>query len=1053
MTTPIPKPPTIPFLGNVMNIDSDVPLMSQNLLARQYGEIYYLDLLGRTLVVVSSREFCNELSNEKRFLKAIGGGLREVRNGVGDGLFTAFPHEENWAIAHRILMPAFSTLAVRDMFDDMGDIVSQCVMKWERFGPSYKVDAAADFTRLTFDAISLCAMSYRVNSFYEPELHPFIQAMGDFLIESGRRAQRPGLVNTLMRGSASKYQEDIHTLMSLVDEIIAERKANPVDKKDLLYTMLEGKDPQTGKGLSIENIRNNLLTFLIAGHETTSGMLTFATYYLLKNPDTLQKLRGEIDTMIGNRPMTIDDVHKLPYLIAVMRETLRLAPTAAMRSVAALEDTTLGNGTYAIQKDQIVALNIYMVHRDPKIWGEDAESFRPERMLDGKFEQLPPNSWQPFGFGMRGCIGRPFAWQEAQMTLVAILQRFDLVMDDPTYTLQLKQTLTIKPKDFYIHAIPRNDKPKMTVSPSTITSQAMGTPSGITSTPAQSINEPRQPLYVLYGSNTGSSEAFAQRIASDAPSYGFQARIGTLDSAKDRIMTNGPTIIVTASFEGEPADNAQQFVSWLTDLRGEELKGIRYAVFGCGNRDWVATYQKIPTLIDTVAAEHGAERLLDRGAGDAGASDFFESFDKWETDLWAALAKVYSTKATSEDGGFKIETLETGSARAQLLRQPDTAFGTVIQNYVLTASGAPVKRHIEFSLPEGSTYRAGDYLAILPVNPPRDVHRAIARLGLAAEQEVSISSLGPSSLPVNKPITIFTLLSGYVELGQPATGRELRVLIGAANSDVTVSALKNLTPEELVSKRISLLDVLEDYPDINLSLGKFLEILPRMRIRQYSISSSPLWNPQQATLTISVIEAPSISGRKEPFLGVASTYLASLRPGDKVQMAVRASNMAFHLPADPTIPLVLICAGSGFAPLRGFLQERAYQALAGRPVEKSILFFGCRKASEDFLYSDSDLKRWVNLGIVDVRPAFSRAEQDSIGCKYVQDRIWSDRKDISEYFKKGAKFYLCGSSKVATGVKEKLAKLIEEVRQINEEDASDVLKQLMIGRFATDIFE
>lgn len=153
------------------------------------------------------------------------------------------------------------------------------------------------------------------------------------------------------------------------------------------------------------------------------------------------------------------------------------------------------------------------------------------------------------------------------MTLVAILQRFDLVMDDPTYTLQLKQTLTIKPKDFYIHAIPRNDKPKMTASPSTITSQEMGTPSGITSTPAQSINEPRQPLYVLYGSNTGSSEAFAQRIASDAPSYGrcrttilfytvlilssgFQARIGTLDSAKDRIMTNGPTIIVTASFEG-----------------------------------------------------------------------------------------------------------------------------------------------------------------------------------------------------------------------------------------------------------------------------------------------------------------------------------------------------------------------------------------------------------------------------------------------------------------------------------------------------------------------
>lgn len=140
---------------------------------------------------------------------------------------------------------------------------------------------------------------------------------------------------------------------------------------------------------------------------------------------------------------------------------------------------------------------------------------------------------------------------------------------------------------------------------------------------------------------------------------------------------------------------------------------MNYAVFGCGNHDWVATYQRIPTLIDTLAAERGAERLLERGAGDAGASDFFNSFDKWEEDLWIALAKVgheqstsnlgssahirsqtYRTEATVEDSGLKIETVETGSARAQRLRQPDTVLGTVTQNYALTAPGAPVKRHI-----------------------------------------------------------------------------------------------------------------------------------------------------------------------------------------------------------------------------------------------------------------------------------------------------------------------------------------------------------------------
>ena len=117
--------------------------------------------------------------------------------------------------------------------------------------------------------------------------------------------------------------------------------------------------------------------------------------------------------------------------------------------------------------------------------------------------------------------GRPFAWQEAQITLVSIIQHFDLVMDDPTYTLQLKQTLTIKPKDFYIHAIPRKDKPRIIAAPSTVISQAMGIPSsGASVLAGRNSERPGQPLYVLYGSNTGSSEAFAQRIASDAASHG-----------------------------------------------------------------------------------------------------------------------------------------------------------------------------------------------------------------------------------------------------------------------------------------------------------------------------------------------------------------------------------------------------------------------------------------------------------------------------------------------------------------------------------------------------
>lgn len=254
--------------------------------------------------------------------------------------------------------------------------------------------------------------------------------------------------------------------------------------------------------------------------------------------------------------------------------------------------------------------------------------------------------------------------------------------------------------------------------------------------------------------------------------------------------------------------------------------------------------------------------------------------------------------------------------------------------------------------------------------------------------QVTLTTDGPTSLPAGRPIAIFALLSGYVELAQPATSRDLRVLSSATASEETLAKLQELSAsyaDMVLAKRVSVLDILEDNPDINISFGQFLQILPSMRVRQYSISSSPLSNPQRVSLTISVLDAPAISGRKEPFLGVASTYLAGLRPGDKVQIAVRASNAAFHPPADPAVPMVMFCAGSGLAPMRGFLQERAMQKLSGREVAKSLLFFGCRTPTEDYLYADSDLKEWVEMGVVELKPAFSKVSEESVGCKYVQE--------------------------------------------------------------------
>ncbi|KAJ7470035.1 cytochrome P450 [Mycena galericulata] len=285
MSLPIPQPPAIPFIGNVTALDKDVPLRSSILLAKTYGEIYQLNILGlpsfysgfssrstalKGTTTISVNTHANEVSDDTRFKKVVSAGLLEVRKAVGDALFTGLNEEEGYGIAHRLLMPAFGTMAIKGMMEEMRDI---CIRKKDLFGPQAVIDPSDDFTRLTLDTIAYCAMSYRVNSFYTTEKQPaFVSAMVDFLVESGLCTTRTRVVQALV-GNNTKYEQDIKTMNDLGERIVAERQANPVDKKDLLNTMLPSRDPKTGKGMSADAISRNLLTFLIAGHETSSGIV------------------------------------------------------------------------------------------------------------------------------------------------------------------------------------------------------------------------------------------------------------------------------------------------------------------------------------------------------------------------------------------------------------------------------------------------------------------------------------------------------------------------------------------------------------------------------------------------------------------------------------------------------------------------------------------------------------------------------------------------------------------------------------------------------------
>jgi len=241
-SVPIPEPPGYPLIGNLGEFTTS-PLADLKRLADTYGPIFRLRLPGKSPIFAANNAFVNELCDEKRFQKTLKSVLGTVREGVHDGLFTAYNDEPNWGKAHRILLPAFGPLSIRSMFDEMHDIATQMCMKFARHGPQTPINASDDFTRLALDTLALCSMGFRFNSYYREELHPFIQAMGDFLTESGVRNRRPTFApNFLYRAANEKFFADIKVMKDLAAEVVANRKERPNDRKDLLTAMLEGVD-------------------------------------------------------------------------------------------------------------------------------------------------------------------------------------------------------------------------------------------------------------------------------------------------------------------------------------------------------------------------------------------------------------------------------------------------------------------------------------------------------------------------------------------------------------------------------------------------------------------------------------------------------------------------------------------------------------------------------------------------------------------------------------------------------------------------------------------
>ena len=371
-------------------------------------------------------------------------------------------------------------------------------------------------------------------------------------------------------------------------------------------------------------------------------------------------------------------------------------------------------------------------------------------------------------------------------------------------------------------------------------------------------------------------------------------------------------------------------------------------------------------------------------------------------------------------------------------------------------------RHIEIALSGDAGYRAGDHLGVLPRNGVDLIRRVMTRFGLDAGQYLTIipTSGSHTHLPIDESAPLLGVLGSCVELQDVAGRDDIATLARYTDEPAQKAALEELAGdddaarqryrEQVYEPNQSLLDLLEAFPACAVPFEEYLDMLPPLRPRYYSISSSPLVNPDVCSITVGVLRGSARSG-SGTFTGIGSGYLAALPENGTVFTFVRSPSIAFRPPDNPHTPMIMVGAGTGLAPFRGFLQERAALRDQGVPVGPSLLFFGCRNREVDLLYAD-ELRDYERRGLVRVENAFSRA--DDTPCRYVQDAMLDCADEVWGLLQQDAAVFVCGNaSTIAPGVRAALTRIFSDRTGTGEADAQAWLAGLRTtDRFVEDIW-
>lgn len=353
---------------------------------------------------------------------------------VGNGLVTS--EGEFWRRQRRLAQPAFHRQRISAYGDVMVQFAQRAIDTWKK---DEHRDVARDMTRLALEIV--------VKTLFNADVSNDADRVGELLTGVVRPFATQAtlkwiLDNRLPTPGHRRYFNAVSEIDRIVYRIIAERRASGYDEGDLLSMLLQAQDDD-GSQMSDQQLRDEVMTLFVAGHETTALALSWSWYLLATNPEAEKKFHEELEEVLGGRTPNVSDLPRLRYAEMIAKETMRLYPPAYAVGREAIEDTEIG-GFRVPKGTQLFAFQ-WATHRDPRYFDEP-DAFRPERWSGDAIEQLPKYAYFPFGGGPRQCIGNYFAMMEIVLLLATIGQRFRFKLD-PNHKVEVLPVLSLRPKD------------------------------------------------------------------------------------------------------------------------------------------------------------------------------------------------------------------------------------------------------------------------------------------------------------------------------------------------------------------------------------------------------------------------------------------------------------------------------------------------------------------------------------------------------------------------------------------------------------------------------